>query len=75
MLLRQFAKIPVGIIAFVAASSAVEKYSKYNLSLFCYSSVICMPSSWCLVHENRQDVSKHCKLRERNLTVLLLDKE
>ena len=45
MLLRQFVKIPVGIIAFVAASSAVEKYSKYNLSLFCYFSVICMSSS------------------------------
>lgn len=32
MLLRRFAKIPVGIFAFVAASSAVGYSSEYNLS-------------------------------------------
>ena len=32
MLLRRFAKIPVGIFAFVAASSAVGHSSEYNLS-------------------------------------------
>lgn len=34
MLLGRFAKIPVGIFAFVAASSAVRNSSEYNLSLF-----------------------------------------
>ena len=34
MLLRGFAKIPVGIFAFVAASSAVGHSSEYNVILF-----------------------------------------
>lgn len=60
MLLRRFAKIPVGIFAFVAASSAVGHSSKYNLSS-CLSWYDLHFSIFSARAWNRlQNISKHC---------------
>ena len=60
MLLRRFAKIPVSIFAFVAASSAVGHSSKYNLSS-CLSWYDLHFSIFSARAWNRlQNISKHC---------------
>ena len=57
MLLRQIAKIPVGIFAFVAASSAVEQSSKYYYLLL-RDILVSIIVFGC---EKFSNFSKHCE--------------